>query len=183
MTAPIADPTDLHRGTLRVKGLGALVLLWSPIGVRRLRFPGSAEIPGEGAVKVGRVPPALASPFREYFQGIAVDLGERVPLDLRGGTEFQRKVWDALRTIPRGAVRSYASVANLVGSPRAMRAVGMANRANPVPIVIPCHRVIQQGHRLGGYSGGLDTKRFLLALEGVELDGDQVMPGQLVLPV
>jgi len=87
-----------------------------------------------------------------------------LPLDLRG-TPFQRSVWSALAAIPYGETRSYGEVARSIGRPRAVRAVGLANGANPVPLVVPCHRVIAAGGRLGGYGGGLELKRRLLAME------------------
>ncbi len=87
-----------------------------------------------------------------------------VPLDLRG-TEFQKKVWQALLDIPYGETRSYAALATSIESPKAVRAVGAANGANPVAIIVPCHRVIASSGTLGGYSAGLDVKRLLLALE------------------
>lgn len=98
----------------------------------------------------------------EYLEGKRTDFD--LPLDLRG-TTFQRAVWDALLAIPYGETRSYLDVARAVGNPEAVRAVGMANGANPVPLVVPCHRVIQSGGRIGGYGGGLDLKRRLLAME------------------
>ena len=98
----------------------------------------------------------------EYLEGKRTEFD--VPLDLRG-TPFQRDVWNALREIPYGATRSYAEVAARVGNPDAVRAVGAANGANPVALVVPCHRVIQSGGKLGGYGGGLDLKRRLLAME------------------
>jgi len=88
----------------------------------------------------------------------------RLPLDLRG-TGFQKKVWEALLRIPYGTTASYAGVARSIGAPKAVRAVGNANGANPVAIIVPCHRVVAAGGGLGGYSGGLDVKRTLLALE------------------
>lgn len=87
-----------------------------------------------------------------------------VPLDLRG-TPFQCAVWQALLAIPYGETRSYAEIARGVDNPGAVRAVGTANGANPVPLIVPCHRVIQSGGKLGGYGGGLDLKRRLLAME------------------
>lgn len=98
----------------------------------------------------------------EYLEGkrTAFDIA----LDLRG-TEFQRAVWDALCAIPYGETRSYGDVARSVGEPGAARAVGMANGSNPVPLVVPCHRVIETGGKLGGYGGGRDLKRRLLAME------------------
>jgi methylated-DNA-[protein]-cysteine S-methyltransferase len=81
------------------------------------------------------------------------------------GTDFQRKVWDVLRRIPYGETASYKDIAEAVGKPKAFRAVGMANNRNPIPIIIPCHRVIGSDGTLVGYGGGLDMKRRLLDLE------------------
>ncbi len=87
-------------------------------------------------------------------------------LDLRG-TEFQMKVWREVGTIPYGTTCSYRDIAERIGRPRACRAVGAANRANPIPIIIPCHRVIGRDGSLRGYGGGLAMKEWLLRLEGV----------------
>lgn len=87
-----------------------------------------------------------------------------LPLDLRG-TDFQIRVWKALLTIPYGETCSYAELARTIGVPRAVRAVGTANGANPCSLVVPCHRVVAAGGKLGGYGGGLPLKRRLLALE------------------
>jgi len=99
----------------------------------------------------------------EYFRGRLREFS--VALDLREGTAFQQQVWRTLRTIPFGRTRSYSWLAQRVGNPQARRAVGQANGKNPLPIVIPCHRVIRASGDLGGYSGGTDLKRFLLDLE------------------
>ena len=88
----------------------------------------------------------------------------KLPLDIRG-TPFQRSVWDQLRAIPRGQTRSYTEIARRIGRPRAIRAVGTANGANPVAIVIPCHRALRASGHLGGYRWGLERKRRLLELE------------------
>lgn len=85
------------------------------------------------------------------------------------GTPFQQKVWAALRTIPAGTIASYRQIAEQIGSPKACRAVGLANGANPIAIVVPCHRVIGANQTLTGYGGGLDRKRWLLEHEGVTL--------------
>lgn len=82
------------------------------------------------------------------------------------GTDFQRRVWDRLRAIPYGDTMTYGQLANLAGSPRGARAVGMACNRNPIAILIPCHRVVGSTGSLTGYAGGLDIKRFLLELEG-----------------
>lgn len=81
------------------------------------------------------------------------------------GTEFQKKVWDALSSIPYGETRSYKQIAKQVGNPNGCRAVGMANHKNPIGVVIPCHRVVGSGGALTGYAGGLDRKKSLLELE------------------
>lgn len=88
-----------------------------------------------------------------------------VALDLSGSTTFQRRVWRACARIPRGEVRSYAEVARTAGRPRAARAVGQAMAANPIPVVIPCHRVVRSDGSLGGYGLGIRVKRELLRLE------------------
>lgn len=98
----------------------------------------------------------------EYFAGTRREFA--LPL-APVGTEFQRKVWDALRTIPYGETRSYGEIAAQIGNPKAGRAVGMANNRNPLPILIPCHRVIGADGTLVGYGGGLDVKSALLELE------------------
>jgi methylated-DNA-[protein]-cysteine S-methyltransferase len=93
-----------------------------------------------------------------------------VPIDLRWGTEFQRKVLKAASRIPFGELRSYTDVARRMGHPDAQRAVGSALGKNPVAIVIPCHRVVASGGGLGGYTGGLDIKRTLMDIEGIALE-------------
>ena len=103
----------------------------------------------------------------EYFQGKEIDFN--VPLDIRSGTPFQRAVWDYLRKIPYGQTRSYGEIARSIGKPGAQRAVGQANGANPLPIIIPCHRVVAADHRLGGYSAGVEIKRALLSIERVSV--------------
>jgi O-6-methylguanine DNA methyltransferase len=98
----------------------------------------------------------------EYLEGKRVAF--ELPIDLRG-TPFQRDVWQALLEIPYGQTRSYAEIAQRVGRPAAVRAVGAANGANPLALVVPCHRVIASGGQLGGYGGGLRLKARLLAME------------------
>ena len=99
----------------------------------------------------------------EYFRGKrrAFDL----PLDPRG-TPFQRRVWEALAAVPYGETVTYGALARRAGSPKAVRAVGQANHRNPLPILLPCHRVVGADGSLTGYAGGLELKRFLLDLEG-----------------
>lgn len=102
------------------------------------------------------------SELREYFDGTRRQFS--LPLEL-AGTEFQVRVWKVLESIPYGETRSYAQIAQALGQPRAVRAVGAANSRNPVPIVVPCHRVIGAGGQLVGYGGGLQAKKMLLELE------------------
>lgn len=112
-----------------------------------------------------RSPACLAvtmSELDEYFAGSRRQF--TVPLDLRG-TGFQKACWQALLEIPYGETRSYADMAQRVALPRGFRAVGRANGSNRVSIIVPCHRVIASDRSLGGYGGGLEMKRFLLALE------------------
>jgi O-6-methylguanine DNA methyltransferase len=98
-----------------------------------------------------------------YFKGKQVDFD--FPLDLSSGTTFQKTVWEKLREIPYGECRSYKWVAEQIGNPRAVRAVGMANNKNPLPPVIPCHRVIGSDGSLTGYASGLYIKKYLLKME------------------
>ena len=100
--------------------------------------------------------------LNEYFDG------KRISFDLQlqpQGTEFQNKVWKALMEIPFGETRSYGEIAKIIGNEKASRAVGMANNKNPIPIIVPCHRVIGANGKLVGYAGGLDIKEMLLNLE------------------
>ena len=89
------------------------------------------------------------------------------PLDVSDGTDFQRRVWAALQRLPVGATESYGGIARKLGAEGAARAVGGACGSNPIPLLIPCHRVLAANHKLGGFSGGLDWKLKLLAREGV----------------
>jgi O-6-methylguanine DNA methyltransferase len=95
--------------------------------------------------------------------------GPLPPLDLSGGTEFQRRVWRTLRKIARGRTWSYAQVARAIGYPKAARAVGGACGGNPIPVLVPCHRVLAANSGLGGFSAGLNWKRALLKREGIRL--------------
>ena len=90
------------------------------------------------------------------------------PMDL-AGTAFQKSVWNALRKISAGKTKSYGEIAQVIGRPKAVRAVGGACGANPVPVLVPCHRVLAANKKLGGFSGGLEWKRSLLAREGIKI--------------
>ena len=120
----------------------------------------------EGRRDAKRVRDAAAE-LREYFAGRRREFTlELAPV----GTDFQLRVWRALAAIPYGTVRNYGDVARAIGKPGAARAVGQAVGSNPLPIVIPCHRVIASNGSIGGYSGGLAVKHRLLAIENVVLD-------------
>jgi methylated-DNA-[protein]-cysteine S-methyltransferase len=109
-------------------------------------------------------PKSIRDPLNAYFAGEFSTL-DRIEVET-GGTPFQRKLWAALRTIPSGQTSSYGALAAKIGAPNAVRAVGAANGANPISIVLPCHRVIGANQRLTGYGGGLNRKHWLLTHEG-----------------
>lgn len=108
-----------------------------------------------------------ATQLMEYFAGKRRTFS--LPLAPKG-TPFQKEVWQALSSIPYGQTRSYADIAAQVGRPKAYRAVGMANNRNPIPIVIPCHRVVGSSGDMVGYAYGTKIKRYLLELEGIDVD-------------
>jgi methylated-DNA-[protein]-cysteine S-methyltransferase len=113
-------------------------------------------------------PTAIRRAISDYFLGDLYAINS-VPVTTRG-TPFQREVWAALRTIQAGTTLSYGALARQLGRPKSVRAVGLANGANPVAIVVPCHRVIGTDGRLTGYGGGISRKRWLLLHEGVALE-------------
>jgi methylated-DNA-[protein]-cysteine S-methyltransferase len=123
-------------------------------------------------VRDDRILPGVVDQLEAYFAGELTDFD--LPLDL-GGSQFQRRVWNALLTIPYGETRSYGYIANQIGADGAARAVGLANGRNPIAIIVPCHRVIGSAGSLTGYGGGLDRKRTLLEME------KRRMPGHLTL--
>jgi O-6-methylguanine DNA methyltransferase len=153
--------------------LGDLLAITAPDGtLHALDFDDFAERlhrlfarhhPG-AALHDGPPPPALAAALAAYFAGDAAAL-EALPV-ARIGSDFQRKVWAALRAIPAGETCSYGQLAAAIGQPSASRAVGLANGANPIGIVVPCHRVIGSGGALTGYAGGVERKAWLLRHEG-----------------
>ncbi len=153
----------------------------SPIGRLELVETGGAlvaihfDAPADGSPQHERGGSAVLSvahrQLSEYFDG------ERRAFDLPlrpVGTEFQRRVWDVLATVPWGTTTTYGTIAARLGlPPGASRAVGAANGANPLPVVLPCHRVIGSDGTLTGYAGGLERKALLLRLEGVSTEADQ----------
>jgi len=151
--------------------LGPLVLASEGDALLALEFPERSKgirarleaAHPDAEVKEGAPPQPIASALAAYFGGDARAL-DRVQVRTEG-TPFQREVWATLRRIPAGQVWSYKDLARAVGRPRASRAVGAANGANPVALVVPCHRVIATGGKLGGYGGGLHRKEWLLKHE------------------
>ena len=149
--------------------IGELVVTASDSGLTGVRFPGAHpgalqphDRRGPATAVVARAREQLA----EYFARTRTVFD--LPLD-PPGTAFQRRVWDLLRTIPYGTTVSYGELARRLGDVRATRAVGAANGKNPIPIIVPCHRVIGARGELTGFGGGLDRKRWLLEHEGAAL--------------
>jgi O-6-methylguanine DNA methyltransferase len=135
-----------------------------------LEFPSGAK-QRKGKAGLAQPPPqirrwhaAAGKALKQALAGRSPDV--LPPLDLSSGTDFQQRVWRALRKIACGRTRSYGQVARAIGNPKAVRAVGGACGANPVPVLVPCHRVLAANQGLGGFSVGLNWKRFLLAREG-----------------
>jgi methylated-DNA-[protein]-cysteine S-methyltransferase len=148
--------------------VGPLRLYFSDQGLTSLEFAGEDASP---APRQDSPPPhlqplieAAKQELKAYFEGVPTDFTNLV-LDPQG-TPFQRRVWQELRRIPQGQAISYKELAERVGSPKASRAVGQANGRNPIALIIPCHRVISADGTLGGYSSGLERKRWLLRHEG-----------------
>jgi len=169
--------TDSIRYTEMDSPLGPILLARSTFGLCQINFQAGEEplFPGDGWVKT-----------REGFDEALVQLRAYFNLELRHfdlalapeGTPFQLQVWVALQTIPYGQTVSYATLAKKIGRPTATRAVGAANGRNPLPIVIPCHRVIGSDGRLTGYGGGIHLKEALLSLEDPEWENFYQKPGE-----
>ena len=145
--------------------VGQLTLIAGPAGLTGLRFPGGPALPPAAHRPDARLA-AAAEQLDEYFAGER-DVFE-LDLDLRG-TEFQLGVWERLRRIPYGETVTYGSIARAIGRPERSRAVGAAVGRTPIPIVVPCHRVVGSDGSLTGYGGGLERKRALLDLEAGRL--------------
>ena len=148
--------------------VGSLKLYFTDQGLAALEFAGeSAALAPEHNAPPPHLKPLIEAAKREliaYFNGSRTDF-TALTIDPQG-TPFQLRVWQELRRIPWGQAISYGELARRVGNPKASRAVGQANAVNPIPLIIPCHRVIAGDGSLGGYSSGLDRKRWLLRHEG-----------------
>jgi methylated-DNA-[protein]-cysteine S-methyltransferase len=175
MTMRNARPETLTRDRIATP-VGEVLLVTDGEGaVRALDFADyearmirllARHAPGAALVE-GRAPETVRRAVEAWFGG---DLTALDGLTVKtGGTAFQRTVWAALRTIPAGETRSYGQLAAAIGSPRAVRAAGLANGQNPVAVIVPCHRVIGANGTLTGYAGGLERKRWLLRHEGAAI--------------
>jgi methylated-DNA-[protein]-cysteine S-methyltransferase len=169
---------EIHKGreyTAFNTRLGWMGILGTSKGISRLTLPHRNEksaiealspAPSDARVDEKEFADAV-SEIRDYFTGKRVEFASA--LDLSAGTHFQQKVWKACSTIGFGKTLSYGGLARKIGKPAAARAVGNAMNKNPIPIIIPCHRVVAADGSVGGYGGGLAVKKELLALEGVKL--------------
>ncbi len=168
-------PEILHTALLPTPH-GDFLAHFSAEGLARLDFPAKRG-PGDA-----KFVDELPVPFRAWAEQAQAALQAALtaalrrkpkatlpPFDLSRGTKFRLRVWAELRRIPRGETRSYGEIADELGKRKAARAVGGACGANPIPVLIPCHRVVAANGSLGGFSGGLEWKRKLLAIEGVLL--------------
>jgi len=158
------------------QGRGAVVA--TEQGVCRVCLPGDAAGHTQDSLDIlppSRLTEQVAQMLTRYFQGEPQPF-ETVALDYSVAGNFRRRILESIRSIPFGQIKSYGEVAAAAGSPRAARAVGGAMASNPVPIIIPCHRVIAANGRLTGYSapGGLQLKKLILLMEGIEFKGELV---------
>ncbi len=169
------------RGFFQDSPLGLLKVITSTHGLCHIRFEALSDTSDERDSKDSKkiykgiyerkpetpLEHTIFKCLNRYFKG-EPETFETLPLDIQEGSDFQRAVWEALRSIPYGRIYTYAWLSEEAGYARAYRAVGQANRKNPIPIVIPCHRIINADGRLGGYQGtqGVSVKRLLLQLEG-----------------
>ena len=152
-------PSPIGKLKLVAGDSGLVAILWENDSPRRVRLSELLEAPDHPILL------RTEKELEEYFAGDRDSF--TIPLDMRG-TDFQKRVWQALLGIPFGQTRTYRQLANQLGNPTATRAVGAANGRNPLAILVPCHRVIGSSGKLTGFAGGLDAKAHLLKLEGGE---------------
>ena len=145
--------------------IGALTILSGDKGIKAIKFYEDEKVKAQG--RTNEMTRWAVKELEEYFQGKRKTF--TVPC-VPQGTDFQKRVWEALTQIPYGETRTYKEIAAAAGNPKASRAVGMANNRNPIPIIIPCHRVIGTNGSLTGYAGGLKVKEYLLKLERENCD-------------
>jgi methylated-DNA-[protein]-cysteine S-methyltransferase len=168
--------------------IGLCGVAWSESGLTRLQLPQSDRGATERrlkarAAKCDNPPDAVRRVIAEiqrYLMGETVDFSA-VGVDLANADAFQRKVYETARSLGWGQTASYGELALKIGEPGAAREVGQALARNPIPIIVPCHRIVASGNRIGGFSapGGTLTKKWLLALEGA---GEPLLPGMLPMP-
>lgn len=160
---------------------GVCTVEYSDAGLARVRLPEPGRRAADAETTVAPPQDAIrcASLISTYFEGKRVEFSD-IPLDMSRLTPAQQAIYAALRLVPYGETTTYGELAARIGQPGAARAVGMAMARNPWPLVVPCHRVLAKGGALHGFSapGGLDTKRRMLVMEGVDLDrGEPMLPG------
>jgi methylated-DNA-[protein]-cysteine S-methyltransferase len=179
------DPPRSARYCLFETGVGDFGLAWNERGVVRLQLPDEGRMTTEKRLRAfasqGEPPPwakQLIAEIRHYLAGKRVDFAS-VALDLATVGEFRLAVYEAARSVAWGQTTSYGELARRIGFPWGARAVGRALARNPVPLIVPCHRILARDERIGGFStyGGTLTKRRLLALEGVHVGGTSPLPG------
>jgi methylated-DNA-[protein]-cysteine S-methyltransferase len=182
--SPITVPTH---ATMFATELGTWGLAWSSAGIVRLQLPDRDAADTRARLTRGLIQVAWTQPndvpavaaLQAYARGDAIPLDD-LPVDLAAVPAFHRTVYAALRQIPRGQTTTYGALAAAVGAPGAAQAVGQAMGRNPVPVIVPCHRVLASGNKMGGFSapGGVATKDQLLLLEGVAVEiGTPLLPG------
>ncbi|MGH8188277.1 MAG: methylated-DNA--[protein]-cysteine S-methyltransferase [Steroidobacteraceae bacterium] len=162
LTSPIGEIVILTDDQGRLRALD-----WLEHEHRMRKLLSSQYRPTGIQIIEGRAPTAIRTPIAQYFRGKVAAI-DAISVET-AGTPFQRKVWQTLRRIPAGKTSTYGSLATRIGRPAAVRAVGFANGANPISVVIPCHRLIGSDGSLTGYGGGLERKRWLIEHERVVL--------------
>jgi methylated-DNA-[protein]-cysteine S-methyltransferase len=173
------DTSAVFSGVMENTPVGPIAVWATRNGVRRVGYVQQDMIDEGHWDPAGDETLALAfEQLGEYLEGCRKSFD--LPLDFSGATPFQRRIFERLIYIPHGRIVSYGDIADELGDPGAARAVGQAVGANPLPIVVPCHRVVRSDGKLGGYSGGLQRKITLLGIEGVDVDGPR--PGSRVHP-
>ena len=177
---PVGDSAAaVFSGVMEKTPVGPLAVWVTRNGVRRVGYVQQDMIDEGHWDPAGDATLALAfQQLGRYLEGRRKNFD--LPLDFSGATTFQRQIFERLMRIPFGRIVSYGDIADELGDPGAARAVGQAVGENPVPIIVPCHRVVRSDGKLGGYSGGLSRKVTLLGIEGVEVDGPR--PGSRVHP-
>lgn len=169
----------VYSGVLDDTPVGPLAVWVTRHGVRRVGYlPADMLDEGHWDPEGNATLAGAIAQIREYFEGRRKHFD--LPLDFSGATPFQGRIFERLTHIPFGRIVSYGDIADELGDPGAARAVGQAVGANPLPILVPCHRVVRSDGKLGGYAGGLARKVALLKVEGVTVDGPR--PGSRVHP-